>query len=273
VVSAAAAVAGPVGLAVAVPRSARRDAAVYALQMWAFIVVHELPADEPERLERRVHVGYPIAVDRAIGLGVPPTLRLQRALGRPGSPTALDQALTWVHWAWFVEPHLASLWVLIRHRGRFPRTATMICGLFDAGALVYAAVPTAPPWWACAEGRLPGVRRVMAEVGERFWGRFWRPLYDFLGGNPVAAMPSLHFATSVMAAHMLSEAGRLEGAIGWAYAVTLGFGLVYLGEHYVVDLIAGLILAEAIRRGGPRAAPALARASQAIQRIEAAARA
>ncbi len=42
------------------------------------------------------------------------------------------------------------------------------------------------------------------------------------------AMPSLHFATSVMAAHLLAEVGRVPGAAGWAYA-TLGVALVYLG--------------------------------------------
>ena len=55
-----------------------------------------------------------------------------------------------------------------------------------------------------------------------------------LGGNPLAAMPSLHFATSVMAAHACwRDAGRLPGALGWTYAATLGLALVYLGEHYV----------------------------------------
>jgi hypothetical protein len=40
-----------------------------------------------------------------------------------------------------------------------------------------------------------------------------------------------------MAAHLLSDVGRVEGAVGWVYASTLGFALVYLGEHYVVDLL------------------------------------
>jgi membrane-associated phospholipid phosphatase len=271
--TAAAVMAGPLGLALAVPRSGRRDVGVYALQMWAFIVIHELPYDRPEKLERRVRIDYAIACDRVIGLGVPPTVRLQRALGKPGHPTAFDHALVWVHWLWFTEPHLAAAWILARHPERFTRSALMICSLFDVGAITYIAVPTAPPWWAAREGDLPGVRRIMVEVGESFWGRFWRPLYDFLGGNPVAAMPSLHFATSVMAARMLSEAGSIEGAFGWAYASTLGFGLVYLGEHYVVDLIAGLALAETIRSLGPRAAPALARLSQAVQALEMRARA
>ena len=98
----------------------------------------------------------------------------------------------------------------------------------------------------------------MVEAGERFWKGLWRPLYDGLEGNPFAAMPSLHFGTSVMAARVLSGVGRVHGAVGWTYALTLGFGLVYLGEHYVIDLIAGLALAEGVRRAEPHLAPAAA---------------
>ena len=52
-------------------------------------------------------------------------------------------------------------------------------------------------------------------------------------------MPSLHFAASAMAAISLAETGRIPGAIGWGYALSLGFALVYLGEHYVTDIAAG----------------------------------
>jgi hypothetical protein len=31
----------------------------------------------------------------------------------------------------------------------------------------------------------------------------------------------------------------------------LGFALVYLGEHYVIDLLAGATLAEGVRRAAP----------------------
>ena len=71
---------------------------------------------------------------------------------------------------------------------------------------------------------------------------------------------------------MLSDVGRVQGAIGWAYALTLGFALVYLGEHYVVDLAVGLGLAEAIRRLGPRAEGALGMIGGAVQALEARAR-
>jgi membrane-associated phospholipid phosphatase len=255
-IAAAAAVTAPFGMAVAMPRTRARDAAVYGLQMWAYVVAHEVPNEDPARLERRALVDYPIRFDRAV-FRCAPTVVLQRALGRPGRTTAFDHALVYAHWAWFVQPHLAAAWILWRHPRRFPRAATMICAVFDIGLIGYFAVPTAPPWWAAEQGRIPGMRRIMAEVGERVWGRFWSPLYGFLGGNPLAAMPSLHFATSVMAARMLAETGRVAGAAGWTYAAVLGFALIYLGEHYVVDLAAGAVLAESVRRLGPQFAPAL----------------
>jgi hypothetical protein len=44
---------------------------------------------------------------------------------------------------------------------------------------------------------------------------------------------------------------------------------VYLGEHYVIDLLAGLALAEGVRRQRHRAAPALRAAAAALQQLEA----
>jgi membrane-associated phospholipid phosphatase len=71
-----------------------------------------------------------------------------------------------------------------------------------------------------------------------------------------------------MAARILSQVGRGHAAAGWAYALTLGFGLVYLGEHYVIDLVAGFALAEAIWRVAPRAEPAIRMIAGAVQRLE-----
>jgi membrane-associated phospholipid phosphatase len=86
-------------------------------------------------------------------------------------------------------------------------------------------------------------------------------------------MPSLHFATSVQAAHLLSETGAVAGAVGWAYASTLGVALVYLGEHYVVDLAVGFALTQLVRKGAPLAAPLFRVVATGVQRLEAGARA
>ena len=268
-VTTAALASGPPALAVLRPRSKLRDAGMYALQMWAFVLGHELPYDNPERAESRLRVGYPIRVDRVLGGGELPNVRLQRALGGLGNRNVINRFLCWVHWIWFFEPHGSLAYILSRDQEQFARSARQMAAVYDLGCIVYALVPTAPPWWASEEGHTDAkVRRIMVEVGEEEWGKAWPVLYDTLGGNPWAAMPSLHFATSLMAALLLSEMGVREGIFGWAYAGTLGFALVYLGEHYVVDLLAGAALVFAIRRGERHAAPLADAVSGALQRLE-----
>jgi membrane-associated phospholipid phosphatase len=268
-VTVAACAGGPLSLAVLFPRSKKRDVALYAMQMWAFIMVHELPFDDPERLRSRLRSGYPIVSDRAIGAGKLPNTRLQRRLARLPQVGVLNRVLTWTHWLWFFEPYVSLALVLVRNNERFPRAARQMAAVFDIGCAVYFAVPTAPPWWASEEG-LTGeeVRRIMVEVGEETWGSAWPKMYDALGGNPWAAMPSLHFATSLVAALSLSEVGKVEGTVGWAYAGTLGFALVYLGEHYVTDLLAGAALVAVVRRGEPLAEPLVHGVNRGLRRLE-----
>jgi hypothetical protein len=258
----------PVAVALSFPRTRVRDAAVYASQMWAYLLHYEMPNDDPAALRERARVDYPVRVDRMIGLGEVPTVRLQRALGREGEVRPHDTALAAIHWAWFFWPHVVVAYVLVRHPERYGRSATLMAATFDSGAAFYHLIPTAPPWWAGNTGSLPHVRRIMTEAGERVWGRYWSPLYDSLSGNQLAAMPSLHFATSVMAAHVLSDVGRVPGAVGWTYATLLGFALVYLGEHYVVDLAGGAALAEAVRRLEPPARPVARAAAGLVRRLE-----
>jgi membrane-associated phospholipid phosphatase len=257
----------PAALTFVFPRTRLRDAAVYTLQMWAYTTMYQMPHDDPDRLRERVLVDYPIRMDRAIGMGELPTVRLQRRLARVNEVRKLDVALSMVHWGWFFMPHASVAYVLIRHPEQFERSAARVAAVFDVGLVGYWAVPTAPPWWAGTNGNAPPIRRIMVEVGERIWGRAWRPLYDSIGANPFAAMPSLHFATSAMAAFVLQDVGRMPGLIGWAYTGALGFGLLYLGEHYAVDLIAGGALTYAVRRLIPAAAPPTGAMSRALSRL------
>jgi membrane-associated phospholipid phosphatase len=268
-VTIAACAGGPLGLAVLRPRSRRRDVVMYALQMWAFTMVHEIPYDDPERLRARLRIRYPIVADRAIGRGRLPNVRLQRALASWRGVRVLDRFLTWVHWLWFIEPYAALIFILLRHPDRFPRAARRLAAVFDSGCAVYFAAPTAPPWWASEQGHTgEEVRRIMEEVGKETWRSAWPAMYGALGGNPWAAMPSLHFATSISAAISLTETGRTAGAAGWAYALTLGFALVYLGEHYVTDLLAGSGLVVAAQRGESLAEPAVLAVNRRLQSLE-----
>ena len=276
VVTTAVAFSGPLGLAILKPRTKARDAALYGLQMWAFNVVHELPYDDPEKLRERLLIKYPITIDKWLGAGELPGVRLQRLLAREnGEVTVLDRVLVAAHWAWFIWPHAVMVYILTRRNKTFARAARQMAATYDIGALIYCLAPTAPPWWASENGYLsedeelsPELRRVMLHVGEHFWGPAWPHLFQSFNGNPWAAMPSLHFAAALMAALLLSETGNVAGAVGWSYALTLGFALVYLGEHYLTDVLAGALLVAAVRKGEPLVEPLALRMSAGIQNWE-----
>ena len=176
-----------------------RDVALFAMQMWAFTVVHELPYDDPRRCGRGCGSATRSGSTALLGRGRLPNARLQRGAGARPGVGALDRVLSWVHWAWFIEPHLALLLILARHRDRFARAARQMAAVFDLGCAVYFLVPTAPPWWAAGAGRdrrASEVRRIMVEVGEETWGAglgadVRRPRRQPVGGDAVASLRHL----------------------------------------------------------------------------------
>jgi membrane-associated phospholipid phosphatase len=67
------------------------------------------------------------------------------------------------------------------------------------------------------------------------------------GSNPVAAMPSLHVAFAVLVAIVIGRRLRSRWRVLLAlYPAAMGFTLVYCGEHYVLDLVAGTAYALAV---------------------------
>jgi membrane-associated phospholipid phosphatase len=245
------------------PPSRARDAVVWTAQMLGYKTAFELPNDDPDRLRERAHVDAVLRLDRLIGLGKPPGQRLQRWLRRPRTLTTVDRVLTFFYWTWEIEPHAVMAWIRWRHPDRFEAAARRLAATFDLTLAGYWAVPSAPPWWASEEGgRMDGdVKRVMDAVAASLKGKR-RPLRrdHAVGANPFAAMPSDHFASALMTAHLLDEIDRRLGAAGLAYALLLGFALVYLGEHYVVDLLAGAALAAAVDAADRRLSTKRARA-------------
>ena len=260
--------AAPLAVTVALPRRKWRYAAVWATYVWVFKVAWEIPYDRPDKLRRRLRVRENVRLDRVIGGGEPLTLRLQRALRDPHRLTALDIVLTAAYYGLWLGPHAVLMWMLLRRAERFPRAAGRLSAVYHLTTVGYWLRPSAPPWWASEHaGEMDGaVRRVPREVERAVLQHLGRvsargPGRDGAGddwrarGNPWASMPSDHFAASCMTAVCLAEVGPKAGAAAWACVLLVGFAVVYLGEHYVADLIAALALAEAVRGAEPAVRP------------------
>jgi membrane-associated phospholipid phosphatase len=255
----------PLGLAIAVPKGRKRYLAVGAGYMHLFKLGWELPYDDVERLRKRLWIDEPIRFDTVVGLGMPPGQRLQRALRRKGEVTLLDKAVTVVYASWFL-PHLLLAYLTATHEEYVPRAGARLAAAYHLTCPFYFLSPEAPPWWASEKaGRMDGeiervARLVVCDVLKRP-----PPEDGAVPGNPWGAMPSDHISSAAITAMGLAEIGPLYGALGWTYVAAAAFSIVYLGEHYVADVIVGLLIAEAVRRAEPLAAPFVRAVAHAVE--------
>lgn len=207
-------------------------------------------------------VGMPLHEKDAVGWekglfgGHVPTVFLQQHLYDPDRIHWYDAAMTIVYTTHFLAaPTLAAiLW--LRNRELWLAFTARIMVLSVAGLVTYILFPEAPPWMAARDHLIDPVARLSAR------GWVWFHLgnvHELLekaqnaGSNPVAAMPSLHcgFATLVALTLFRVMRGRLRYLV-FLYPVAMGFSLVYLGEHYVIDLLAGVAYAIAADMAGAR---------------------
>lgn len=109
--------------------------------------------------------------------------------------------------------------------------------------LTFVLMPVAPPRFAAEYGSPIVVYDIAHEVSLALdWTGFsW--VYRNLVGNPVAAFPSMHAAYPVLVLFFLFERSRWAAAAWFPVVLTIWFATVYLGHHYIVDLIGGLLFA------------------------------
>lgn len=179
-----------------------------------------------------IQYAYAPALDRLLGLGVAPTIRLQ-ALRTP----LLDWIAisTWI--SFFVFPHLVA-WIAFR-RGMLLRYTVSLAGFLFLALTVHFLFPTAPPWLTAPHGDMPAVQRVLKVWGEQISPAVYAAGNATAGSNPVAAMPSVHVGWIVIAVLALDA----PVAVAVAYAAIMTLALAYLGEHFIIDGVAGFLLA------------------------------
>jgi len=179
-----------------------------------------------------------------------PTIRLQdRFFGQYSPPYHLhwyDYFCTAIHWSYFIIPHVAA--VLIWHRN--PRLFRHFLGamtiMLGVGLAIYFIIPTRPPWNAPEQlesPSAPNAYRIMTLVGEQLGGGVYRASYRVIGeSNPWAAMPSIHMAFTFLLVFPAFYFGKKWGYLAVIYSALMGYSLVYLGEHYVVDVVVGMLI-------------------------------
>ena len=183
--------------------------------------------------------------------GTTPTVWLQQHLYDPATVHWYDALCTLVYTSHFLATPVLAAVLWIRNRRSWLRFISRVIVLSLAGLVTYIAFPEAPPWMASQHGLIAHVDR----LSPRGWAWFG---FDSVGdllekaqnspdSNPVAAMPSLHVAFAVLVAIFVGTALRRRlPRLRWLlalYPLAMGFTLVYDGEHYVLDLVFGVLYA------------------------------
>jgi membrane-associated phospholipid phosphatase len=192
----------------------------------------------------QAHVLPQIDADKALFGGTVPTVWLQQHLWTPGHFHWYDYGVWAIYMTHFFVVWIvaAVLWRLSRRQ--FRRYAAVTITLTLAAFLTYWLYPAQPPWLAGDGVTMPVVDRIVPEV----WGALGvttiQSTYEnhsFV--NTVAAMPSLHAAYPLMLMLFFWPAGRLVRILLGAYTLAMAFTLVYGGEHFVIDILVGWVMA------------------------------
>jgi membrane-associated phospholipid phosphatase len=196
-------------------------------------------------------VAGPAAADRALLGGVPSAWLQSRLVD--GSAHWWDALAALVYVTHFVSVPLVTGLVWFRLRDRFRAWLAAVVAFTVVGIGGYVLYPAAPPWLASRLGEVAPVARI-SNLG---WEFLHLDLVATISGtgqqgsNPVAAMPSLHAGAALLVTLFLwRAAGSRWRAALVAYVLAMAVTLVYTGEHYVVDVLAGWLTAGVAVAGG-----------------------
>jgi hypothetical protein len=178
--------------------------------------------------------------DRTLFDGYQPTLVLQAAVGRLADADVFNDLGSVIYATHFLLPVGVGIWLWTKDHDAFRRfglTLVVLCGL---AFITYVIAPTAPPWLA----QPASVKHLIDDTIQRSGvpsSLVW--LYSHHDYNLYAAFPSLHAGFPVVAAVAAWGQSQKVGAVLWLWAVIVWVVVVFLGEHYVADVIGGIVYA------------------------------
>ena len=166
-----------------------------------------------------------------------------RAFWTSGHAHVWDYVAIVVYLTYFVVPIAIAAVLWYRARQSFGRYVCLWIGLSFAALATYAFYPASPPWLASRGGFLPHVVRITPKLTRSLGVDLSRVMDSQKYVNKVAAVPSLHAATALLIALFF-----WSWTVRWRwllvlYPLAMAVSLVYLGEHYVSDVLLGWIYA------------------------------
>jgi PAP2 superfamily protein len=214
---------------------------------------YELMRGYADNFGAEVHVQDVLDLERWLFLGNVPTALLQQWLHPASGIDLVAVVATVFYFLHFPLPLAVAFFLWLRRRRVFYDYVAALIVLSMTGFVTYLLLPVAPPWYAAEHGLLPAVEYLKRDgfaglaalAGFRESDYLFSYAFYSINPNEVAAFPSLHAGYPFLA---FLFARRTFGRVGWlllAYSLAVWFSIVYLADHYVVDILGGVAYAGA----------------------------
>lgn len=196
-----------------------------------------------DNLGNQVHITELINWEYAI-FGFIPTQVLQSAFFDPNNLGWYNYFFTIFYFLHFALPLGFGFLLWLTNRGYFRRFVTGICLMSYGAWISYLLYPAAPPWLAARDGYLFGVTKILDYTLNFFPEKVSVPtIYHHFTPNEVAAIPSMHAAYPLLVLLFALRFFGYKALFFTPYVFVVWFAIVYLGEHYVVDILFGVVYA------------------------------
>ncbi|TRO50361.1 inositol phosphorylceramide synthase [Candidatus Bathyarchaeota archaeon] len=180
-----------------------------------------------------VHVSEPITAELQL-FGSIPTVILQQLYRMP----ILDYMGAVFYSLHFFAPTIFGFYLWKTAAKQYYKYTIALAILTYSALITFLVFPVAPPWYG-----VNGVTRILFDVDASLGVPVYRTLYDFLQPNQFAAFPSLHSALPWLIALYGLKIEKIKALPILAFPFGVWFSAVYLGEHYIVDIIGGIAYA------------------------------
>lgn len=200
--------------------------------VWGFFSLMLIPYSSLRALgDAHFHPYHLEGIEQALFGGFTPTRWMQESVYERDI-VAIDYAGFIAHFSWFFLPFVWGVVVALTDRKKILEFYVWILMLSYLSTAIFLVAPTRPPWMEDDVSRILVDRSFVQ--------------YTQLDTNPFAAFPSMHAGLPMVMALFFFL--RIPQKRGFAWMLGLhgayvSLAIVYLGEHWVIDVLGGWLLA------------------------------
>ncbi|MDQ2744471.1 MAG: phosphatase PAP2 family protein [Chloroflexota bacterium] len=196
----------------------------------------------------RPHITEMIVFDRWLFHGHLPTIWLQSHFYHPGHLAWYDVASAVLYLLHFVFPIAVAFVLWVWRRTIFVEFMMSFLVLALAGFATFILFPAAPPWLAAEWHYLPPVHRVLYKGimwfgGQQSYSVLYNWMYQQHAWDVVGAVPSEHAGFPFLCFLYARQAWPARGWFVLPYCLAICVAVVYMGEHYIMDVVVGILYA------------------------------